>query len=76
MCRIDSAEKGHNGKRTDNERRDMMNSLKFILGLLALALSMVVIAALIWIALFGIPQGEIDGGTLVSAFSSWREVLW
>ena len=61
MCRIDSAENGHNGKRTDNERRDMMNSLKFILGLLALALSMVVIAALIWIALFGLPQGEIDG---------------
>ena len=53
-----------------------MNSLKFILGLLALALSMVVIAALIWIALFGIPQGEIDGGTLVRAFSLWREVLW
>ena len=54
----------------------MLTSLKFILGLLALALSMVVIAALIWIALFGIPQGEIDGGTLVSAFSLWREVLW
>lgn len=42
-----------------------MNGLKFILGLLALVLSLLLIGALIWIALFGIPQGRMEGGTLV-----------
>ena len=53
-----------------------MNSLKFILGLLALILSMTVIAALIWIALFGLPQGAMVGGTLVREDSCPVSAMW
>lgn len=49
-----------------------MNSLKLILGIIAMVLCMGAVGILIWIILFGIPKGAMDGGTLVQGFS----VLW
>ncbi|HIQ75656.1 MAG TPA: hypothetical protein IAA51_14735 [Candidatus Cottocaccamicrobium excrementipullorum] len=48
-----------------------MNSLKIILGILALLLSLALMGALIWITMFGIPQNAMEGGTLV--WESFRE---
>lgn len=42
-----------------------MDSLKFILGVLAMVLCMGAAGAVIWVLLFGVPKGAMDGGTLV-----------
>ncbi|MDO5417096.1 MAG: hypothetical protein Q4F29_07850 [Lachnospiraceae bacterium] len=42
-----------------------MDSLKFILGVIGLVVCIGGIFAVIWVLLFGIPQGMMDGGTLV-----------
>ncbi len=44
-----------------------MDSLKFILGVLAMVLCMGAAGAVIWVLLFGVPKGAMDGGTLVQA---------
>lgn len=42
-----------------------MDSLKFIFGMAILLLCIGIIGCVIWIILFGIPRGAMDGGTLV-----------
>ena len=42
-----------------------METIKILLGILALLLCLCGIGVVIWILLFGIPQGSMDGGTLV-----------
>lgn len=49
-----------------------MDSLKFIFGVAVLLLCMGAIGILIWIMLFGVPQGNINGGTLV--YGIWNTI--
>ncbi|MCI8297955.1 MAG: hypothetical protein HFG22_19175 [Lachnospiraceae bacterium] len=42
-----------------------MDSLKYVIGVVAMVLGLGLICAVIWVLLFGIPKGAMDGGTLV-----------
>ncbi|MDO5551883.1 MAG: hypothetical protein Q4F76_11985 [Lachnospiraceae bacterium] len=55
-----------------------MDSLKFILGVIAMVLCMGAAGAVIWILLFGVPKGAMDGGTLVDGKSriQWMDPEW
>lgn len=54
-----------------------MDSLKFILGVIAMVLCMSAAGAVIWVLLFGVPKGAMDGGTLVQRESQieWMDPL-
>ena len=49
-----------------------MDSLKFIFGVVLLILCMGIIGVFIWIMLFGLPQGNMSGGTLV--YDIWNTI--
>ncbi len=42
-----------------------MDSLKFLFGMAVLLLCIGLIGSVIWVLLFGIPKGAMEGGTLV-----------
>lgn len=52
-----------------------MDSLKYVVGVIAMALGLGLICAVIWVLLFGIPKGSMDGGTLVQDMQPLRQEM-